>query len=91
MVTEIKYTNLNNKILTNQQLVQTEEYSKHTYIDGALKISETNRVLYKKNIKSKHISYFLDIGENADTIAPATARILSPATARILSRGYITT
>lgn len=70
MSTEIKYTDTYNKILTAQQLKQTDEFVKHVYVDGILKIKEENYKLSKNNKKFKRVHYFVDDAtENLDTIA----------------------
>ena len=70
MATEIKYTNRYNKLLTPQQLEQTEDFVKQTYIDGILKMTEENDRTIRNNKKIKRISYFLDDAtEDKNTIA----------------------
>lgn len=70
MATEIIYTNRYDKILTQQQLEQTEDFVKQTRIDGILKIKEDNYRINKNNKKFKRITYFLDDAtEDKNTIA----------------------
>ncbi|KFC19672.1 hypothetical protein [Chryseobacterium sp. FH1] len=70
MATEIKYTNRYDKILTPQQLNQTEDFVKQTYVDGMLKMKEDNYRTNKNNKKFKRVTYFLDdVAEDKNTIA----------------------
>ena len=70
MSTEIKYTDTYNKILTAQQLKQTDEFVKHTYVDGMLKIMERNYKVARNSKKFKRTTYFIDDAtEDQDTVA----------------------
>jgi hypothetical protein len=70
MSTEIKYTDTYNKILTAQQLLQTDNFTKHIYVDSVLKSEEQNYTLPRTDKKFKRIFYFLDdTTENRDTVA----------------------
>jgi len=70
MSTEIKYTDTYNKILTAQQLLQTDNFTKHIYVNGILKIRERNYTLPRSNKKFKRITYFMDDAtEDQNTVA----------------------